>query len=401
MTTTSLPRLFGEPFTTTPDTVYQVLRQAGPVAWAEIDAGVHAMVVTSHAAASELLNNTTAFTRDTSAWRDLAEGRVPPDSTVMGILAPRDGILHTDGDRHSHFATPIIDCMARVPHHRLDAVTAAVTSRLLDAFTPKGHADLVTEYALQIPLLVFADLLGCQPDTSRRMADACQLIVSGGPQAAHGAALFTSELAHLVAQKQTEPGDDIATWMLRHPNRLTPAEVVDNLYSLVGASNVPTASWITQALQLLLSDDTYAGDLISGSVAIDRAMQKVLWDTAPVANFTFHVARHNTRLHSVDIPAGALVLISHHACNTDPALAGVGYDSRAHLAFGGGEHRCPVPAHAAVITHAAITALLDRIPDAHLTGPEPPRAPGLFHQCPRHLNITFTREPTPTRGDTP
>lgn len=393
-TTASLPRMFGEPFTSDPDTVYHALRQAGPVAWAEIDTGVHAMVVTSHAAASELLNNPTAWTRDTRAWRDLAEGRVPPDSAVLGILAPRDGILHTDGDRHAHFALPIIDCMARVPHHRLEAVTAAVTGRLLDSFTHRGHADLVTEYALQVPLLVFADLLGCHPDMSRRMADACQLIVSGGPRAAHGAALFTQELARLVAMKQADPGDDIATWMLHHPNQLSLADVVDNLYSLVGAGNVPTASWILQAFQLLLSDDTYAGDLISGSVAIGRAMQKVLWDTAPVANFTFHVARHDTRLHGIDIHAGVLVLISHHACNTDPSLAGIGYDSRAHLAFGGGEHRCPVPAHAALITHTAITALFDRIPDAHLTDRDSPRAPGLFHQCPRHLNIAFTPETT-------
>ncbi|MEV0650446.1 hypothetical protein AB0I28_34830 [Phytomonospora sp. NPDC050363] len=392
-TATSLPQLFGDSFTVDPNTAYNALRAAGPVAWAELSPGVHGLVVTSHPAAVELLSSPPGvYTRDTRNWAALNEGRVPPDSPLLGILGWRPSLLYADGAEHARLRTAIEDCMSRVRAWRLKEITREAALSIIAGLNGKGRAELVAEYAMSVPLLVFTELLGCSPEVSAQIVDACAKVIGAGPDAAQGSEEFGGILAGIVALKREQPGDDLASWMIAHANELTFEEVVSSLYTLVGAGHVPTSTWIVQALRLLLTDDDYSGDLTAGAVSVRRAMEKALWEASPLSTFSFHFAVADTRLNGVPIPRGVPVLISHHAVNTDPALpSNVSYDSRAHLAFSAGDHRCPAPVHAAIITQEAITAVLEHLWDVRLADKgRVPNMPGLFHQCPAHLNVAFT-----------
>ena len=105
--------------------------------------------------------------------------------------------------------------------------------------------------------------------------------------------------------------------MLGHDAHLTDVEALHQLYCAVGAGIVPTAAWIGWALDLLLRDDDYAGDLASGTLTIRRALEKALWTRSPMANFSAHYARQDTHLHGVPVPAGSAILISHAAARPD------------------------------------------------------------------------------------
>ncbi|MEV0649919.1 hypothetical protein AB0I28_32150 [Phytomonospora sp. NPDC050363] len=393
----NLPQLFGPAFEADPGPTYDALRAAGPVAWAELSPAVCGMLVTGYDAAVELLNAPTGgtWTRDTRLWKDLQEGRVPPDSPVSGIYGWQPGVLFAEGPTHQRLRAAISQSMARMPHHRLRDITRSVSLRLIETMSLHGRADLVSQYAMLIPLTVFTELLACPPETSRTMIDACAALVDAGPEAARGAALFASTLVDIVATRQETPGDDLPTWLLQHPARLTPEEVVSCLYAVFGGGNVPTAAWIAQALRHLLSDPDFASDVASGTVPVRAALHYTLWTASPVGNFTFYIPTRDTRLHGVAVTAGTLVVVSHHAVNTDPRHPDdLPYDSRAHLAFSAGEHRCPAPAEATVICETAVTTILDALWDLRITDTRPaPNKPGLFHQCPQHLNVTFT--PTP------
>ncbi|MFD8335607.1 cytochrome P450 [Streptomyces solisilvae] len=396
------PQLFGKAFERCPEITYDALRLAGPIAWAELTPGAFGMVVTSHAAALDLLNNSHDFTRDTRCWGDLNAGLVPPDSPLLGIMGWRPSLLYMDDSDHARLSQALRDCLGRVEDWELEEITGRAAHTVINRFAGDGNTDLVTGYANTVPLLVLAELLGCPPDTSHQMVDACAKIIDAGPEAAEGSAEFGAYLAAVVDLKRTRPGRDLATWLLTHASGLTPDEVVNTLYTTTGAGQVPTSTWITQSTRLLLKDDPYAGDLTGGSVTIRRAMQKTLWEFSPLATFTFHIACHSTALHGVKIPAGCPVLISHAACNTDPRLPqGIGYDSRAHLAFSAGAHRCPATKQAAIITEIAISTLFDRLSDMEMTdGSTVVNRPGLFHQCPVSLNVAFKPRPvTATSGD--
>ncbi|WP_327153240.1 cytochrome P450 [Streptomyces tubercidicus] len=387
------PRLFGDAFAMRPQDAYTELRAAGPVARAEIAENVYALVVTSHRAAIDLLNDTATYSKDSRRWAALNNRQVPPDSPVLALMAFRPSLLYADGQRHERLRIALEQCLSRIDVHALREATQGHANCLIDRIAPTGRADLMADFADTLPLLIFADILGCPTQLAGRMVTACQGIVSAGASAAQAAENFAGILFELIQTRKQQPGPDFTSWMLAHPARLTVEEMVHQLFCFVGAGTIPTAAWIASGLRLLLEDDAYAGDLAGGTVTVRRAMEKVLWTRSPMANFSTHFARHTTMLHGVPVPEGEPILISHAATGTDPALPpGLGYDNRSHLAWSAGPHRCPADGQASVIAQTAIETVLDRLWDLDLTDPDVPNRPGPFHQCPVSLNVSFRKQ---------
>jgi cytochrome P450 len=385
--------LHGETFATRPDAVYAQLRAHGPVGWAEIAAGVHALVVTQHQAAVTLLNDTRTYSKDSRLWADLANGYVPPDSPVLGMMAWRPSVLYTDGADHARLRRAMDDCIARIDPHQLRDITRRSALSLIARFIGHGMADLMADYADLVPMLVFAELLGCPPDMTGRMVSACQDLISAGPEAAQGANDFAQLLFELIQLRHQQPGQDLTSWMITHDAALSDEEALNQLFCAVGAGVIPVAASTAWTLHPILRDDEHAGSLAAGTLTVRRAMEKALWERPPMANFSVHYARYDTYLAGVHIPGGVPVLISHAAANTDPSLPdGIGYDSRAHLAWSAGPHRCPAISQATTIVETAVETLLDQLWDMRLTdeSPEPLLRHGPFHQCPRALPVTFT-----------
>ncbi|MEW9555601.1 cytochrome P450 [Nonomuraea sp. NPDC050783] len=386
-------RLFGEEFAARPDDAYDKLRAEGPVAWAEIAPGVRALVVVGRRAARDLLNQVETYSKDSRLWGDLARGQVPGDSPVLALMAFRPSLLYADRERHARLRHAMDDCLARINLHHLHDRTRGHAVRLIERFARDGHADLMSQYADVLPLLVFADLLGCPAPMVERMVAGCQGMIGAGPRAEQAAADLAAVLAEIIRLKSDRPDDDCTTWMLAHPARLTAEEILHQLVVLIGAGTIPTAAWIASTLRLLLTDDSYAGDLSGGAVTVRRAMEQVLWTRSPMANFSVHYARHDTVLHGVPIPAGVPILISHAATGTDPAAPHPGYGNRSHLAWSAGPHRCPADSHAAIIAQTGVETLLDRLWDLDLIDPFAPNRHGPFHQCPASLGIRFRPHP--------
>ncbi|MFG1810570.1 cytochrome P450 [Streptomyces sp. NPDC049040] len=386
------PVLHGESFAAHSRQVYEQLREQGPAGWAEIAPGVHALVVTARRAAVDMLNDPATYAKDSRLWGDLASGRVPADSPVLPLMGWRPSVLYADDEVHARLRSAMDDCIARISPHRLREITRRSALTLVSRIAEQGRADLMADFADTLPLLVFAELLGCPSDMAARMVRSCQILISTSPDAAQGAIDFAGLLFELIRLRHQEPGDDLTSWMLGHDAGLSDEETLHQLYCAVGAGVIPTAAWVGWALHLLLRDDSYAGSLAAGTVTVRRALEKALWVRSPMANFSVHYARRDTSLHGVPVPAGAPVLVSHAAANTDPALpADLGYDNRSHLAWSAGPHRCPAVSQATVIAQTGIETALDQLWDMQLavTDEEVPLRHGPFHQCPVAMPVTF------------
>lgn len=396
MTTTPLaprcPALHGTDFAHRPEDTYNALRAAGPAAWAEIAPGVYALVVTSHHAAIDVLTDTDTYSKDARRWRALVEGQVPPDSPVLGIMGWRPSLLYTDGADHARLRTAMEDCLARIDPHHLAEITRSRALSLVQAIAPDGEADLMAVYCDSLPVLVFAELLGCTAELTARMVRACQGIINAGHEAGQAAADFAGILAELIQARKAQPGRDVTSWMLSHPQTLTDDEVLYQLYCLVGAGTIPTTAWIASTLRLLLTDEEYTSRLTGGGVTVRRAMEQVLWQRSPLGTFATHYARRPTLLHGVPVPADVPVMVSHAATGTDPTLPeGLGSECRAHLAWSAGPHHCPARSQASVIAQTAIEVVLDRLWNVELTAHHIPNRHGPFHQCPERLPVRFDR----------
>ena len=139
-----------------------------------------------------------------------------------------------------------------------------LSRELLDAFTPRGEMDLVTDYAEPLPTMVIAGMIGVPPDdrpTFLRWAHAILNLgyaVTGGERAARAAReyLAVSEemkiyLANAMAARRTRPSDDLLTRLVEaevDEERLTDEEILGFVKLLLSAGTETTTNTLANAI---------------------------------------------------------------------------------------------------------------------------------------------------------
>ncbi|MFE7390756.1 cytochrome P450 [Streptomyces sp. NPDC057582] len=396
--------LHGPEFAAAPDAFYGHLREYGPAGPVELSPGVQASLVTDYAAALHVLQNPDVFARDSRRWHAVNEGLVPMDSAVLPMMLYRPNCLFTDGAEHMRLRQAVTDSLARVDTHRMTRHVDRVAAYLIDQFNGRGRADLITDYAQLLPLLVFNDLFGCPAEIGDRLVFGISCLFDG-VDVEQANQILTESLFELVALKRAEPGEDVTSWLMQHEARLTDEEMIHQLVMLIGAGTEPTQNIIANALRLLLSDDKYAGGHHSAGLLVEDAINDVLWNSPPIANYAAHYPVYDVDLGGVKLDAGNPVLISFAAANTDPALSisRQTLSKRAHLAWGAGPHACPAKDPALLIAVQAIEKLLNSLPDIDLAVPVDMLSwrPGPFHRALKSLPARFTPERKERRGAAP
>jgi cytochrome P450 len=385
--------LYGEEFAADPQRVYDAFRAHGPVAPIELAPGVEATLVVQHEAALRVLQNPALFARDSRHWTALQEGRVPLDSPVLPMMAYRPNCLFTDGTEHLRLRKAVTESLGRLNASRLSRDVERISDYLIDQFIERGSADLLGEYAKLLPLLLFNQLFGCPSDIGDRLTRNMSAIFDGQDVLRANAEL-TSCLMELVALKRRVPGEDITSWLIQHPAGLRDEELKDQLVMLMGAGVEPERNLIGNALLLMLSGNVAGSDRAGTGMLVEDALNEVLWDNAPIANYATHYPVQDVELGDTVLRAGVPVLISFAAANSDPALT----DARrtlskgAHLAWGAGPHVCPAKSPAQLIALTAIERLLNVLPDITLAIPaaEAEWRPGPFHRALVSLPVRFS-----------
>ncbi|MFF1421258.1 cytochrome P450 [Streptomyces sp. NPDC058280] len=396
--------LHGLDFAANPEAFYEHLRQYGPAAPVELAPGVEASLVTDYAAALHVLQNPDTFARDSRRWRALNEGRVPMDSPVVPMMAYRPNTLFSDGADHLRLRQAVTESLSRIDTHRVSRHVDRVSAYLINQFSGRGKADLVGDYAQLVPLLVFNDLMGCPPEIGDRLVFGFSGIFDG-VDAEKANEVLTEALLELVALKRAKPGEDITSWLMQHQARLSDEEMIHQLVTLIGAGTEPMQNIIASALRLLLSDDKYAGGQHSAGLLVEDAINDVLWNSPPIANYAVHYPVYDVDLSGSKLDAGDPVVISFAAANTDPGLSmsRQTLSKRAHLAWGAGPHACPAKDPALLISVLAIEKLLNSLPDIELGVPVDSLTwrPGPFHRALNSLPARFTPVRKENRESTP
>ncbi|WP_153543014.1 cytochrome P450 [Streptomyces sp. RB17] len=380
-------------FAADPDQIYDRLRAHGPAGPVELAPGIDATLVVGHETALRVLQNTTLFARDSRHWKALNEGHIPLDHPVLPMMAYRPNCLFTDGAVHLRLRKAVTDSLARLNITRIRRDVEPIADYLIDQFSERGRADLLNDYAKLLPLLLFNKLFGCPAGIGDTLTSAMSAIFDG-KDALRANEELTACLMELIALKRRQPGDDVTSWLIQHPAGLTDEELKDQLVMLMGAGVEPERNLIGNALLLLLSPDTSGRD---SGLLIGEAIDHVLWNQTPIANYATHYPVQDVDLGGVVAEAGTPVVISFAAANTDPALdeARRRHSKGAHLAWGAGPHACPAKDPAQVIAVTAIEKLLNALPDLMLAVPEKDLQwrPGPFHRALVALPVAFSPAP--------
>ncbi|OIV38739.1 hypothetical protein BIV57_04115 [Mangrovactinospora gilvigrisea] len=393
--------IHGPQYNADPRATYQALRAAGPIAPVEIAPHVYGQMTTTYRAALHLLRNTPdLFAKDPRHWRDLQQRRLPKDSPAIPMMMPRDNALWMDGASHARLRRTITDSVDLVDTHALTATITRIADHLIDTFAARGQADLVTDFAGALPTLVLVDLLGCPPQLTQRIVVNLDKLFDAAEDAAAANAELSATCLQLTHLKRGQPSADLASWLIGHPEELTDEEMSQQYMLLIGAGSLPCTNLIANALLLLIDDDRFGGNVYDGVQPVSEALDHVLWEDPPVANYCPLYPRRPETYEGIALEPGVPILVSFAAANADPALAASAEQrigNRAHLAFSAGVHGCPAPDLARIIAETAVERILDRLPDLVLAVPRQTlqRRPATFLSGWASLPVTFTTSRNP------
>jgi cytochrome P450 len=363
--------LYGPRFQNDPANLYREMRaQHGPVAPVLLDGDIPAWLVLGYREVHYVTDNPNLYARDPRRWN--AWHRIPPDWPLLTLLGYQPSVLFAEGAEHQRRSEAVSEALAAADQFEVRSHCERVADELIDAFAGSGEAELVADYADQIPLPVLAKIVGLAESEISAVVRDINLSVDGGEEALEAYERNHERMRRLLDLRREQPAADAASRLLAHPAGLSDREIIEDLVVIMGAGQLPTACWIGNTLRLMLTDDRFALTLSGGRHSLGQALNEVLWADTPTQNMAGRFATRDTQLGGQHIKAGDLLILGLAAANNDPQVRPDGaIDSggnQAHMSFSHGEHRCPHAAQdiAELIAETAIAVLLDRLPDVTL-----------------------------------
>ncbi|GGT56176.1 cytochrome P450 [Streptomyces purpureus] len=368
-------RLYGPEAEADPGALYEKLRaEHGAVAPVLVQGDLPAWLVLGHRENLDVARTPSRFSRDSRRWRDMQEGKVPPDHPLTPIAAWQPVCNFQDGAEHERLRGAVTESLERLDRRGIRRYVTRFANQLIDAFADSARADLVRDFAEPLPMLVMTQLVGAPESYGPRLVEAARDMIKGTETAVASNAYVTEALEQLVARKRAQPGRDLTSWLLEHSTSLTEAEIIEHLRLVLIAAFSTTANLIANALRLVLTDRRFRASLSGGHMTLPDALEQVLWDEPPLSAILGRWATGDTMLGGQRIKEGDMVLLGLAAANVDPEirpdLTVPVHGNRSHLAFSGGPHECPGQDIGRAIADTGIDVLLARLPDLELAVPE-------------------------------
>jgi cytochrome P450 len=268
----------------------------------------------------------------------------------------------------------------------------AIVDQTLDRIAPRGHMDLIGDFAFRLPVTIICDMLGIPEDhrevfyaSSRdggRLLDPVPLTPDEIKQANAGNAMAQMYFQQLFELRRKNPGDDLTTQLVQAEedgSKLSNEELTANIILLFGAGHATTVNLIGNGLLALHRNPDQLALLRANPSLITNAIEEFLRYDSSV-QMTGRVALEEIDgLGGKKVPKGETVLCLLGSANRDPAV----YPDRPDrldivrpdvrpLSFGGGIHFCLGARLARIEAEIAISSLLRRLPDLRLDDAENP-----------------------------
>jgi cytochrome P450 len=393
-------RLYGPEFAIDPAAVYARIRhEHGRVAPVLLEDDVPAWLVLSYREIHHVTSNPQIFVRRSQGWNLWNE--IPDDWPMLPIVTYMPSHVHAAGAERQRRAAAIGDALEATDPTEVSRVSERTADQLIDTFAGDGKADLIAQYALQLPMMVISRLYGFpESQIPSLTADLLMMSTATNTSTVEANQRVMARMAELVKNHREKPGTGLTGRLVRHPAGLTDEELVVDMFVLLIFAQAPSTDWIGNTLRLMLIDDHFSLTLQGGRSSVDQALNEVLWKDTPIQQAIGRYPTQDYELAGTRIAKGDMLILGLASANADPQVRPDSFGAnRAHMSFSHGDHACPVgaPEIAETMSRTAVEVLLDRIPDVKLAvsadtlrWKETPIMRGL-----EALPVTFT--PTVTR----
>jgi cytochrome P450 len=250
----------------------------------------------------------------------------------------------------------------------------------------KGHMEFITDFALPLPAMVIAELLGVPPedrDTFHGWSNAVIATLDVGTTERAFQQRMEAELAlgqyfrDLIRRRRQEPREDLINALIRARDDQDRLTEEDMCMLLLVAGHETTVNLLGNGLFTLLSHPAQLGQLMDNPQLLSSAIEEMLRFECPVQRALFRLAAETFTVGTTVIERGQQVSAIIGAANRDPDQFAkpdkfdITRQPNRHLAFGRGIHYCLGAPLARLEAEIAFTRLFELLPDLQLVDQAP------------------------------
>lgn len=320
------------------------------------------------------------------------------------VEAPVASILQSDPPQHTRLRSIISKAFTPRAVAACEPLVDTYARECVDRILEQGKADLIDEYAIPIPVVIIAELLGVPREDRalfRKWSDDIVGAIGGKVDPRNSQREFNAYFSDVVEARQKEPRDDVISKLLR-PNAkgemLDTPEVISFCLSLLVAGNETTTGLIGNLFFELAKRPEAWRQLREDRSLVPSAVEESLRFDAPNQGLFRHTVK-DVELHGVKIPEGRKVLLLFGAAGRDPDHFekpdefDIARSPNRHIAFGAGIHHCLGASLGRLEASTALRIATERIAEMRLIDETPPYIPVFFIRCPEHYRVEATASP--------
>jgi cytochrome P450 len=217
-----------------------------------------------------------------------------------------------DPTRHTKLRGLIMRAFTPRSIASLEPFIRDLSRELIDQTIERGQMDLAEDYAIPLPMIVIAEMLGIEASDRSRFTRWSEAIlnlsydVSGGEEAVKAGMEFaavTAEmsayLGSLLAERRAAPRDDLLT-RLAHAEvdgeRLTEEEILGFFQLLLVAGTETTTNLLSNAILCFIEHPAELARLQATPALLPLAIEEILRYRSPV-QWLFRTTRHDVEVH--------------------------------------------------------------------------------------------------------
>jgi cytochrome P450 len=329
---------------------------------------------------------------------------------TAGRTAP-DWFIFADPPRHTRMRALLGRAFTPRTVAEMEPRIRWLSRALLDRSIHRGEMDLAEDFAIPLPTLVIAEMLGIPVADRPRFRQWSDTILNlsytlpggdGAERASREYRAVTGEMhdyvARLVDDRRHVPASDLLTRLVEarvEGESLTTAEILGFVQLLLVAGQETTTNLLNNAVLCFIQHPDQLARVRAMPELLPSSIEEVLRYRSPV-QWMFRFTRRDVEVGGQVIPAGRMVLPVIGSANHDPrhfdqpGRFDVARDPNPHVAFGHGIHFCVGAPLARLEARIALADLLERLGDIELDGDEPWQPRQALHvHGPARLPIRF------------
>lgn len=286
-------------------------------------------------------------------------------------------MLFVDPPDHTRLRRLVRDGFSNRAMDALEPRITQIAQSLAEQISARDEFDLISEFALPLPVTVIAEMLGVPLADQDRFRSWTQAILGRGVDSEEQVMLagmeFVNYLNDLANDRRAEPTDDLTSYLLHTSedgDSLSHEEFLAMVFLLLVAGHETTVNLIGNGVVELASHPDQYSRLLDDPGLIPSAVEEILRFHGPVETATLRWAYETQSIGDTELTAGDLVIAVLMAANRDPLVFDdpdrfdIGRNPKGHVAFGSGIHHClgaPLARREAVIAFEVLAKQIGRL----------------------------------------